>query len=79
MRKNSQQQLPADLHGRIYVNYDEKTGQELAEFLDAQLRADQRIKSLLEKKGRERYISPKFLRKFTRFPHIGRESLAKPR
>ena len=70
MRKNSQQQLPADLHGRIYVNYDEKTGQELAEYLDAQLRADQRIKSLLEKKGRERYISPKFLKDVSRFPHI---------
>lgn len=70
MRKNTQQQLPADLHGRIYVNYDEKTGQELAEYLDAQLRADQRIKSLLEKKGRERYISPKFLKEVSRFPHI---------
>lgn len=70
MRKNTQQQLPADLHGRIYVNYDEKTGQELAEYLDAQLRADQRIKSLLEKKGRERYISPKFLKEVSRLPHI---------
>lgn len=70
MRKNTQQQLPADLHGRIYVNYADKAGQELADHLDTQLRADQRIKSLLEKKSRERYISPKFLKDVSRFPHI---------
>ncbi|WP_341734480.1 ATP-binding protein [Microcoleus sp. EPA2] len=70
MRKNSQQELPADLHGRIYVNYADKASQELADYLDTQLRADQRIKSLLEKKGRERYISPKFLKDVSRFPYI---------
>jgi hypothetical protein len=70
MRRNSQQQLPADLHGRIYVNYDEKTGEELAGYLDAQLRVDQRIRPLLERQGRERYISPKYLKEVSRFSHI---------
>ncbi len=70
MRKNSQQELPADLHGRIYVNYADKASQELADYLDTQLRADQRIKSLLEKKSRERYISPKFLKDVSRFPQL---------
>jgi len=70
MRQNSQQQLPADLHGRIYVNYEEKAGQDLADYLEAQLRADQRIQALLKKKGRERYISPKFLQEVARCPQI---------
>jgi molecular chaperone HtpG len=68
MRRNSQQQLPADLHGRIDVNYEERLGSELADYLDTQLSSDQRVKLLLEKEGRERYISPKFLKEVSRMP-----------
>jgi len=70
MRKNNNQDLPVDLQGRIYVDYGEKEGQELAEYLDTQLRADERIKPLLNKTGRERYISPKFLKAVTKMQYL---------
>jgi len=70
MRKNSNQYLPVDLQGRIYVDYGEKEGQELAEYLETQLRADERIKPLLNKTGRERYISPKFLKEISKMQFL---------
>ncbi|MCC3415938.1 MULTISPECIES: ATP-binding protein [unclassified Microcoleus] len=70
MRKNNNQYLPVDLQGRIYVDYGEKEGQELAEYLETQLRADERIKPLLNKTGRERYISPKFLKAVTKMQYL---------
>ncbi|HIK11022.1 MAG TPA: ATP-binding protein [Oscillatoriaceae cyanobacterium M33_DOE_052] len=75
MRRNSQQQLPADLLGRIYVNYDEKTGKELADYLENQLLNDQRIKLLLEKTGREYYISPKRLKEVSGWSQILEEQV----
>lgn len=70
MRRNNKQQLPVDLRGWIYVNYEDKTGQELADYLETQLRSDHRIISVLNKKGRELYISPKFLEQIVRLPQI---------
>ncbi|RRR69700.1 MAG: hypothetical protein EI684_14900 [Candidatus Viridilinea halotolerans] len=70
LRRNEQQQLPADLHGRIYISYSDVHGEELANHLESQLRTDQRIKALIERSGRERYISPKFLMAATRLPNI---------
>jgi molecular chaperone HtpG len=70
LRRNDQQQLPADLHGRIYISYTELSGEALANHLESQLRTDQRIKALIERKGLERYISPKFLMTAARLPTI---------
>lgn len=67
MRKNKETKLPVDLQGRIYVDYDHKEGNDFIEFLDSQLQADDRIKSLLNQSGREKYISPKFLQNL-KFP-----------
>lgn len=66
MRKDSHLQLPVDLQGRIYVDYGDRVDQELIDYLETQLRSDERIKPLLNKPGRERYISPKFLKEVSK-------------
>ncbi|MDA0243188.1 MAG: ATP-binding protein [Chloroflexi bacterium] len=64
LRQNSTQQLPADLQGRIYVDYGDGMSGELADYIEEKLRADERIKLLLNQKGREHYISATILKQF---------------
>jgi molecular chaperone HtpG len=64
MRKNNNDKiaLPLALQGQISVEYGDKSGEQLTEYLELQIRTDERIKKLLDKPERERYISPKFLK-----------------
>ncbi len=64
LRREGNQELPVDLQGRIYVDYGERSGDELADYLEEKLRTDERIKLLLTKSGREHYISPTRLQSF---------------
>jgi molecular chaperone HtpG len=70
MRKDSHQQLLQNLEGRISVDYGDRVDLELIDYLEAQLRKDERITPLLNKLGRERYISPKFLKEISKSPFI---------
>jgi len=64
-RREGKRGLPVDLQGHIYVDYGNRSGSDLADYLEEKLRADERIKRLLSESKREHYIPPSLLKKFT--------------
>ena len=70
LKREQQGDLPADLQGNIYIDYAKTGAQTLADYLEENLLRTDKIKRLLDKPNRERYLSPKQLKTLSRLTHL---------
>lgn len=76
-KADSGMKLPADLHGHIYINYADTGDLSLEGHLAREMRKNHTLASLLDDAEREHYLSPRELKRLTRFPQLPDEAFVR--
>ncbi len=63
--------LPADLGGLIHLDYAKALNGDLADFLAEEMRRNVDLKAVLDEERWERFVSPRQLKRLSRFSHLG--------